>query len=105
MFQGTVLRPREPRILNLQPPAHLSGKFQKQNLQLLEQLNQDYLATHPGEAEIEARIASYELAARMQTAATEALDISQESQATHRMYGIDRDETREYGTRCLMRDA
>ncbi len=54
-----------------------------------------------GEAELEARIASYELAARMQTAAAEALDISKESEATHRLYGIDRDETREYGTRLL----
>lgn len=102
MFQGTVLRPREPRILNLQPPAHLVGKFQQQNLELLNQLNKDYLAAHPGEAELEARIASYELAARMQTAAAEALDISRESEATHRLYGIDRDETREYGTRCLI---
>ena len=102
MFQGTVLRPREPRILNLQPPAHLVGKFQQQNLELLQQLNQEYLSAHPGEAELEARIASYELAARMQTSAAEALDISQESQATHQLYGIDRDETREYGTRCLI---
>ncbi len=100
MFQGTVLRPREPRILNLQPPAHLVGKFQKQNLELLQQMNADYLAAHPGEAELEARIASYELAARMQTAATDALDIAQESAATHALYGIDREETREYGTRC-----
>lgn len=102
MFQGTVLRPREPRILNLQPPAHLVGSFQRQNLELLQQLNHDYLAAHPGEAELEARIASYELAARMQTAAAEALDISQETGTTHAMYGIDRDETREYGTRCLI---
>jgi hypothetical protein len=60
------------------------------------------LAAHPGEAELEARIASYELAARMQTAAAEALDISQETAATHVMYGVDREETREYGTRCLI---
>ncbi len=102
MFQGTVLRPREPRIFNLQPPAHLAGKVQQQNLDLLQQLNQDYLARHPGDAELEARIASYELAARMQTAATEALDISQETAATHALYGLDRPETREYGTRCLI---
>ncbi|MFO1066384.1 MAG: DUF1501 domain-containing protein [Pirellulales bacterium] len=102
MFQGTVLRPREPRILNLQPPTHLSGMVQKQNLALLEKLNAKYMEAHPGEAELEARIASYELAARMQTAAAEALDISKESASTLTMYGIDRDETREYGTRCLI---
>ena len=102
MFQGTVLRPKEPRILNLDAPPHLKGKFQRQNLEFLQTLNQRYLESHPGEAEIEARIASYELAARMQTSAAEALDIGQESEATHRLYGIDRPETREYGTRCLI---
>ncbi len=102
MFQGTVLRPREPRILNLQPPVHLTGRLQRQNLDLLQSLNQQYLETHPGEAELEARIASYELAARMQTAASDALDISQETAATHSMYGLDNPETREYGTRCLL---
>ncbi len=102
LFQGTVLRPREPRILNLQPPAHLAGSFQRQNLDLLQALNSRYQEQHPGEAELEARIASYELAARMQTAAAEALDISQETAATHKLYGIDQQETQEYGTRCLI---
>ena len=51
---------------------------------------------------MEARIASYELAARMQDAAREALDISQETEATHKLYGIDEEATREYGTRCLI---
>jgi hypothetical protein len=102
LFQGTVLRPKEPRIHNLQPPAHLAGAFQRQNLDLLQALNHRHLAAHPGEAELEARIASYELAARMQTAAAEALDVSQETQATQKLYGLDQDETREYGTRCLI---
>ncbi|MFO0921420.1 MAG: DUF1501 domain-containing protein [Pirellulales bacterium] len=102
MFQGTVLRPKEPRILNLDPPASLRGRAQKNHLEFLRTLNEDYLASHPKESELEARIASYELAARMQTSAAEALDISQESEATHRMYGIDRPDTKEYGTRCLI---
>lgn len=102
MFQGTVLRPKEPRIFNLQPPPHLSGAYQRQNLDLLQALNQQHLESHPGETDLEARIASYELAARMQTAASDALDISQESAATHTMYGLDNPETREYGTRCLL---
>lgn len=102
MFQGTVLRPKEPRIFNLQPPPHLAGEFQRQNLDFLQELNQKHLESHPGESDLEARIASYELAARMQTAATDALDISQETAATHTMYGLDRPETREYGTRCLL---
>ncbi len=82
MFQGTVLRPKEPRILNLDAPAHLKGKIQRQNLDLMQTLNRRHLELHPGEPELEARIASYELAARMQTAAAEALDIQQETAAT-----------------------
>ena len=102
LFQGTVLRPKEPRILNLQPPAHLKGELQSKNLELLGKLNRNHLERHPGEADLEARIASYELAARMQVAATEALDISGETASTLKMYGIDRPETKEYGTRCLL---
>ena len=102
LYQGTVLRPTEPRIFNLQPPPHLKGALQEQNLALLDRLNRDHLERHPGEADLEARIASYELAARMQVAAAEALDISSESDHTLKMYGIDRPETKEYGTRCLL---
>ena len=102
LVSGTVLRPKEPRIFNLQPPAHLHGKLQQQNLDLLERLNRAHLQRHPGEADLEARIASYELAARMQVAAAAALDISDESESTLKMYGIDRPETKGYGTRCLL---
>ena len=102
LFQGTVLRPKEPRIFNLQPPPHLRGELQQQNLAFLSQLNREHQKRLPGENDLEARIASYELAARMQTAAAEALDISQESPATLQLYGIDRKESKEYGTRCLI---
>jgi hypothetical protein len=102
LFQGTVLRAQEPRIVNLEPPAHLKGDLQRQNLALLDQLNRRHLALHPGEADLEARIANYELAARMQSAAKEALDLSQETAATQRLYGLDQPQTREYGTRCLI---
>ncbi|MBX3743944.1 MAG: DUF1501 domain-containing protein [Verrucomicrobiae bacterium] len=102
LFQGTVVRSREPRILNLDPPPHLRGDLQRQNLDLLALLNREHLARHPGEHDLEARIASYELAARMQVAAREALDLSGESEATRRLYGLDDPVTREYGTRCLI---
>jgi hypothetical protein len=102
LYQGTVLRPQEPRILNLDPPAHLRGAPQRRNLELLRELNRRHLERHPGEAELEARIASYELAARMQTAAKEALDVSQEPAHIRTLYGLDQDATREYGTRCLI---
>jgi Protein of unknown function (DUF1501) len=102
LYQGTVLRPQEPRILNLDPPPHLRGRLQEQNLALLDRLNRRHLALHPGEADLEARIQSYELAASMQTAAKEALDISTEPSSIRRLYGLDDDHTREYGTRCLI---
>jgi len=102
VYQGTVVRSKEPRILNLDPPPHLRGTLQAQNLEFLQSLNRDYFERHPGEADLEARIASYELAARMQTAAKEALDISTENAATRKMYGLDDEETREYGARCLI---
>jgi hypothetical protein len=102
LYQGTVLRPQEPRILNLDPPPHLRGDLQRQNLDLLGELNRRHLSMHPGEADLEARIASYELAAAMQTAAKEALDISKEPPYIRRLYGLDHDQTRSYGARCLI---
>lgn len=102
LYQGTVLRPQEPRILNLDPPPELRGALQTQNLDLLKALNERHLAARHGEHDLEARIQSYELAAAMQTAAKEALDVSQEPVHIHKLYGLDQDATREYGTRCLI---
>jgi hypothetical protein len=102
VYQGTVVRPREPRILNLDPPAHLKGAPQEHSLAYLRRLNQQHLDRLPGELDLEARIASYELAARMQTAAREALDLSQESEATKRAYGFDDPQCRDYAERCLL---
>ncbi len=102
MFQGTVLRPKDPRILNLDPPQHLRGEVQEQNLSFLNELNRRHAAKYPGAHDLEARIASYELAARMQESAQDALDLSQETEATKKMYGLDNETTREYGTRCLI---
>jgi Protein of unknown function (DUF1501) len=102
MYQGTVLRPQEPRILNLDAPAHLRGEIQRQNLSLLDRLNRRHLESHPGESDLETRIKSYELAAAMQTTAKEALDVSNEPAHIKALYGLDQDQTREYGTRCLI---
>ncbi|HVV99524.1 MAG TPA: DUF1501 domain-containing protein [Planctomycetaceae bacterium] len=102
LYQGTVIRPREPRILNLDPPPQLKGAPQEHYLEFLNGLNRQHLDRHPGELDLEARIASYELAARMQTSAREALDISQESEATQKLYGIDEPATKDYGARCLI---
>ncbi|MBT5018456.1 MAG: DUF1501 domain-containing protein, partial [Planctomicrobium sp.] len=103
-YQGTVVRPQEPRILDLVPPEHLAGAPQENSLNFLKTLNQRHSERFPGQHDLEARIATYELAAKMQVAATEALEISQETKATQEMYGIhdSNKATSEYGTRCLI---
>lgn len=102
LFQGTVIRPQEPRILNLEPPASRSGKVQEEYLRYLRSLNDKHREQYPDNSDLAARISNYELAARMQTAAAEAMDISKESKATFELYGIDKPESEEYGKRCLI---
>lgn len=102
LYQGTVVRPKEPRILNLDPPPHLKGAAQKSALSYLEKLNRDHLAARAGYHDLNARIASYELAAHMQLAAKEAVDFSGESKATLKMYGLEDPQTKEFGSRCLI---
>ncbi len=102
LYQGTTVRSREPRIVNLEPPPHMQGEPQTRYLSLLDQLNRRHLEQHPGETELEARISSYELAARMQTSAREVLDLSSETAATKRMYGLDDPECRDFATRCII---
>ncbi len=102
LYQGTVIRPQEPRILNLDPPKQLQGAAQQRMLAYLDLVNREHLASHPTEWDLSARIESYERAARMQIAAKDVLDISSESAATHKLYGIDHPATQEFGTRCLI---
>lgn len=102
LYQGTVVRATEPRILNLDPPASLAGEGQRRQLDLLRSLNEEHASTHPAEDDLRARIASYELAANMQTAAKEALDISNEPESVKKLYGVDNPTTRDYATRCLI---
>ena len=102
LYQGTVLRAKEPRIFNLDAPDYLRGKPQENYLNFLGAVNSSLINQHPQDEALESRIASFELAARMQTSAKEVLDVSDESEATKKLYGIDQDETKEYGTRCLI---
>ena len=74
LYQGTVIRPVEPRILNLQPPAEMSGIIQRQYLELLSELNRKHAEKRPGELELQARIANFELAEKMQFSAEDATD-------------------------------
>lgn len=102
IYQGVQVRASEPRILNLDPSHHLRGEAQRNQMDFIQSLNRDHLLSHPAELDLDARISSYELAGRMQVAASEAFDISMESEATRKLYGIDQDATRDYGTRCLI---
>jgi hypothetical protein len=102
LFQGTPFRSEGLPVLNLQPRAPRTAAVEKGRLELLGRLNEEHRARRPGEQELDARIASFELAARMQLAATDALDVQRETHATHRLYGIDDPITRPYGLRCLM---
>ena len=102
LYQGTLIRPTEPRILNLDPPPALAGKAQVRQLELLKSFNEAHLTEHPGELDLQARISSYELAAHMQTAAKEALDISNEPDSIKKLYGVDDPKTKDYATRCII---
>jgi uncharacterized protein (DUF1501 family) len=102
LYQGTVVRPQEPRILNLDPPPQFAGTPQERMLSYLGNINRRHLDERSGELDLSARIQSYELAARMQVAAKEALDLTKETEATHKLYGLDNPETRDYGSRCLI---
>lgn len=101
IYQGTLIRATEPRILNLDPSATLAGEPQRRQLDLLRSLNEEHLNENPGALDLQARIASYELAAKMQTAAKEALDISSEPEHIKKLYGVDDPKTRDYAIRCI----
>lgn len=102
LYQGTVVRPKEPRMFNLEPPSHLRGAGQRAQLEMLQMLNREHAQRYPHEDELTARMSTYDLASRMQSSAREAFDIQSETAETHRLYGIDQDKTRDYGTRCLI---
>jgi hypothetical protein len=102
LFQGTVFRSEGLPLLNLKPRAPRPADVEQGRLDLLAGLNADHKARHPDELELDARIASFELAARMQLSATDALDVGKETPTTHRLYGLDNPKTRPYGARCLM---
>ncbi len=100
VYQGTLFRPGPTPIMHLKPPAGMSENRQRATLDLLQKMNE--LATAPTDEEMGARIASYELAFRMQSHAPEAVDLTKETDATRSLYGMDQNHTREFGTRCLM---
>ena len=102
VFQGTRFRSTGSPVLNLRPEVDRPAEVVETERDLLKRLDRLHLLARPGQSILDARIASYELAARMQLAASDALDLSRETQATRDLYGVGREPTDSYGRRCLI---
>lgn len=101
-FQGTPLRPKGAPILDLTPPAGITREHQRQNLDLIAELNAGHHAAHPQHAELAARTAAYELAFRMQMEVPGLLDLDGENEKLKASYGIGLEPTDAFGRKCLL---
>ncbi len=103
--QGTMIRAgRENPIHDLFPPdsaGFVTPASERDGLALLERMNRGHLASRPGDSRLEARIQAYEMAAKLQVTAPQVMDISGESDATRKLYGLDDPITEDFGLRCL----
>jgi hypothetical protein len=100
-FQGTPLQTRTGALPNIKNPE-LERKEQRQQLDLIQAMNQNYLERAQVDPEVEGLIETYELAFRMQTSVPGVLSLQGESEATKKAYGLDNALTRDFGTQCLM---
>src|SRR5438876_11481403 len=102
-YQGTAFRSSggDP-IMDLKPPSGLTTEQQRTRLDLLAKLNERDLQKYPGDSELAARISSYELAFRMQGCAPQAVDLSNESEATRKLYRMDEKITEPLGSQCAL---
>ncbi len=101
VYQGTHFRPSGDPIDNLYRPKEMSESQQRRQLDLLKQLNHKHLETRPYEEDLEARIESFELAYRMQSAAPDALNVQQEPKHIQRLYGLDDDRCKHIAAQCI----
>jgi Protein of unknown function (DUF1501) len=101
-YQGVTMRAGSRPILHLDSAAGFTAHEQRRMLDALQQLNQRHLAQRDYDDELSARIATHELAFRMQATAPELVDLSQESASTLQLYGVDQKATNDFGTRCLL---
>ena len=98
--QGTPFRAGPSPVLNVRTPQSVGPNTRRGQLEFLDRLNGLHRERYPENTELSARIANFEMAARMQTAVPEVLDFADESEETRTLYGLDRPETEEYGRRC-----
>jgi hypothetical protein len=101
-YQGTAFRNNGEPIADLASPALVEPREQRARLDFIKTLNQFHLERNGGDSELEARIESYELAYRMQSHAPEAVDLSKESDATRKLYGIGDPRSEHFGRNCLL---
>lgn len=101
-YQGTVVRSKGEPILDLKRPQGLSDAAQQRLLKQLRKYNEQHESTHTGNSDLASRIATYELAYKMQSSAPEAVDLNQETEATKKLYGMDDKKTQYFGKQCLM---
>ena len=101
-FQGTLFRTQGTPVLNLKRQPRMTAQDQRAQLDLMSRLNDEHLSRHAPDAEFADRMQSFELAFRMQTEATEVVDLNRESPKTLSLYGIDNPASRSYGSKCLM---
>src|SRR5260370_26883345 len=102
IYQGTQFRRGDTPILDLKPPSAMTDRQQRNQLALLKRMNELWSEDKQDDSELDARIRSYELAYQMQSAASEAVDLSKETEATRKMYGRDQEATSVFGGNCLM---
>ena len=101
-YQATILRSSGTPILDLQPPRGVTRKLQRKLLDILNEYNSEHYAKRVDNSNLAARIASYELAYKMQSSAPEATDLSRESAETKALYGMNDKRTENFGRRCLL---
>jgi uncharacterized protein (DUF1501 family) len=101
-YQGTVIRDKGDPFLNIRPPAGMSVEEQRKLLGNAKWFDEQHMASRADDSNLSARIAAYELAFRMQANAPELVDLAKESEATKKLYGMDEDGTRAFGTKCLL---
>jgi hypothetical protein len=101
-YQGCIVRSEGTPILDLKRPESISDPVQRQLLDALREYNDEHLAIRGGNSDLAARVASYELAYKMQATAPEAVDLSQETEATKELYGMNDPKSAYFGRQCLM---
>ena len=100
-YQGTIFRPEGAPLVDLKPPQGMTEAMQREVIDAIQKANRRHLAERTN-GDLAARIASYELAYKMQQSAPEAAGLETEDQATQELYGLDKKETRDFGRRCLL---